>query len=53
MNLLKIIGTVAIKLPAAVVKDVITMGDALIDDEPQTVKTMREINEDIFEGEER
>jgi hypothetical protein len=48
MKLFNAIVNVAIKLPCAIVKDTITMGGALIDDRPQTVKTLEQINDDIF-----
>jgi len=35
-------------LPIAIVKDVITMGGAMIDEEPQTIKTLKEIDQNIF-----
>jgi hypothetical protein len=49
MNLLKLVGVVAIKLPAAIVKDTITIGGALTENDSQVVKTIEEIDRDIFE----
>jgi hypothetical protein len=49
MKLFKLIEDV-VKLPVAVVKDTITLGGTLNgDNEPQTLKTLKDIDEDIFE----
>jgi hypothetical protein len=48
MDLFKLVGDV-IKMPLAIAKDVVTFGGVLIDEEePETLKTLKKIDKDIF-----
>lgn len=49
MNIFKAIVNTAIKLPLSVVKDAVTFGGVLVDEEePQTLTTLKEINDNLF-----